>query len=224
MKRIFIPATFILILILAAPAASQARVPRGKRPRVLIIGDSISMGYTPYVQRIFRGTAVVRHHRGNAGPTARGLEDIEKWLGRKKWAAIHFNWGLWDMYGWKHEGHDQTPETYERNLDTLVARLKQTGAVLIWATTTPACPEAEEESGLIIGPKGEAEYLDAAARVMKKHGVQINDLHALIKPVQPKYARGENDVHYTKDGYKLMAGQVADSIRKALNLSGPSAE
>lgn len=224
MKRTVIPAVFILILLMASPAASQARVPRGKRPRVLIIGDSISLGYTPYVQKYFRGTVVVRHHRGNAGPTARGLEEIEKWLGRKKWAVIHFNWGLWDMYGWKHEEHDQSPEAYERNLETLVARLGKTGAILIWGTTTPASPEAEEESGLLIDPKREAQYREAALRVMKKHGVKINDLYALIKPVQSKYARGNNDVHYTKDGYKLMAGQVIAAIEAALSLPAHPAD
>ena len=58
------------------------------------------MGYTPFVIEGMANKAIVTHHEGNAGPTMRGIENIESWLGDGDWDVIQFNWGLWDMYGW----------------------------------------------------------------------------------------------------------------------------
>ena len=184
---------------------------------MLIIGDSISLGYTPHVAAALKDKAHVHHHRGNAGPTMRGIEQLDQWLGNPKWDVIHFNWGLWDMYGWRYEKIDRSPAEYAKRLDTLVTRLKKTGAKLIWATTTPACPEAEHKCKVKITPKLEAQYLAAAAAVMKKHGVAINDLHSFIKPHMKTVGKGAHDVHFTKDGYKMLAGKVAEHVTAATN-------
>src|SRR5690349_10564102 len=62
-------------------------------PRVFIIGDSISMGYTAPVRELLMDKANVHRIPANGGPTIRTLENIEKWLGDGKWDVIHFNWG-----------------------------------------------------------------------------------------------------------------------------------
>jgi acyl-CoA thioesterase-1 len=187
-------------------------------PKVLIIGDSISIGYTPYVVKMLEGEAVVKHNAGNAGPTLRGLQGIDKWLGDTKWDVIQFNWGLWDMYRWQYKKFDQSPEAYEKNLEKLVARLGKTGAKLVWATTTPACPKPEHKIHILVTPETQKKYRDVALKVMKRHGVQITDLYTFMVPMRDKYARGglDNDVHYTKEGYRELADQVAEGIRKAL--------
>ena len=66
-------------------------------PCVLLIGDSISLGYTPFVKELLKDEASVEHHPGNAQHTGTGLEKLDGWLGDKKWDVIHFNWGLWDL-------------------------------------------------------------------------------------------------------------------------------
>ena len=63
-------------------------------PRVLLIGDSISIGYTAHVRAMLKGVANVHRPLTNCGPTTRGLENIDAWLGDGKWDVIHFNWGL----------------------------------------------------------------------------------------------------------------------------------
>ena len=68
-----------------------------KLPRVLLIGDSISMGYTLPVRKMLAGTANVHRVPENAGDTARGLEKLDAWLGDKPWDVIHFNFGLHDL-------------------------------------------------------------------------------------------------------------------------------
>ena len=66
-------------------------------PRVLIIGDSISIGYTLDVRALLKGKANVHRIPTNGGPTTNGLKNIQAWLGDGKWDVIHFNWGLHDL-------------------------------------------------------------------------------------------------------------------------------
>src|SRR5262245_17222031 len=63
-------------------------------PRVLIIGDSISIGYQVPLREALKGKANVHRPGTNCGPTTRGVEQIEQWLGDGKWDVVHFNFGL----------------------------------------------------------------------------------------------------------------------------------
>lgn len=192
-------------------------------PKVLIIGDSISIGYTPIVKKELENKAIVTRHKGNAGPTIRAMKNIDQWLGDTKWDIIHFNWGLWDMYGWEYDKDDRSPEMYKMRLEKLVSRLKKSKAKLIWGTTTPVCPAPEKtmekrfHKKVIISKENERAYLEAAEAVMKKHEIQINDLYNFINPDLKTYAIAPNDVHYTKDGYKKIGKRVADEINKVID-------
>ena len=187
-------------------------------PKVLIMGDSISIGYTPHVVENLKGVAEVKRHRGNAGPTIRGLAKIEQWLGEEKWDLIHFNWGLWDMYGWEYHKEDRSPKAYGKRLEALVARLKETGAQLIWATTTPACPDNETtmkrrfQQDVRIPSELEQKYLTVALGVMRKNGVQINDLYTFMKPQWDKYSIADDNVHFKPEGKKALGKKVSDCI------------
>jgi lysophospholipase L1-like esterase len=191
-------------------------------PRVLLIGDSISIGYTVAVRELLKGKANVHRIPTNGGPTSNGLKRIDAWLGTSKWDVINFNWGLHDLkyMGPNNENradpkspdnHQQVPlADYERNLKQLVDRLKATGAKLIWRNTTPI-PEGSE--GRV--PGDEVKYNEAAARVMKAAGVITEDLyqHSLAggKDIQlPK------NVHYTPEGYRHLAQHVAAAIEAQL--------
>ena len=68
-----------------------------KLPNVLLIGDSISIGYTKLVRKKLSGIANVFRPNTNCGPTTKGVAEIEKWLGDRKWNVIHFNHGLHDL-------------------------------------------------------------------------------------------------------------------------------
>lgn len=186
------------------------------KPKVLIVGDSISLAYTPYLKELLKEEAIVMHHKGNAQYTGFGLLKIEEWLGQEKWDVIHFNWGLWDMYGWQYKDSLRSPDVYAKNLEALVARLEKTGAKLIWATTTPVCPEPELNDLVVIDSKTERVYRKAALKVMKKHKIQVNDLYKSMKPKQKEYAVGGNNVHFTSEGSRFLAEQVANEIRKNL--------
>ena len=75
-------------------------------PRVLIIGDSISIGYTPLVRKLLQNKANVHRPSTNCRWSAFGAENIDEWIGESSWDLIHFNFGLWDWYGWKHGRHN----------------------------------------------------------------------------------------------------------------------
>ena len=186
-------------------------------PRVLLIGDSISVGYTPSVRRLLAGQANVLRIPANAGPTTRGLESIDAWLGQEHWDVIHFNWGLHDLKRLKNGKLDVSgewqvdPEQYRLNLETLVRKLKATGARLIWASTTPVPDGA---NGRIRGD--EIRYNTIAARIMKRRGVITNDLYAAVIDQLAEYQRPAN-VHFSEEGSAFLGERVAASILEALS-------
>lgn len=199
-----------------------------KLPNVLLIGDSISIGYTRLVREKLTGKAnvwrpMLAKGPDNCGDTSIGLAKIDGWLGQQKWDVIHFNWGLWDLCYRnpmsKAQGNrdkvggklSTSPADYEKNLEQLVTRLEATGAKLIWANTT-VVPEGEV--GRFVGD--DEKYNAIAARVMMKHGIATDDLFALTKGFAGKFSTMAGDVHYTAAGYEKIAVEVTSSIEKVL--------
>jgi acyl-CoA thioesterase-1 len=180
-------------------------------PRVLLIGDSISIGYTLPVREKLQDEANVHRACENCGPSSRGVERIDDWLGQRDWDVIHFNFGLHDIK--IEDGEHQVPvEEYEENLETMVARMGQTGAELVWASTTPV-PDPVD------GPERRSEdvvrYNRVAEAVMREHSVMIDDLYEFARP-QLKVIQMPENVHFTEKGSEVLARQVAESIREAL--------
>ncbi len=185
-------------------------------PRVLLIGDSISMGYTLPTRELLKGKANLHRIPRNGSSTKDALPYIDGWIAEGKWDVIHFNWGLHDLKHFKDGKMEltapqvSTPDEYERNLRELVKKMKATGAKLIWATTTPV-PEGSD--GRVAGD--EKKYNEAAAHVMKDEGVPTDDLHALCVPKLAEWQRPSN-VHFTEAGYASLAAKVAADIATAL--------
>lgn len=182
-------------------------------PRVLLIGDSISIGYTVAVQKALASEANVHRIPENGADTANGLKKIESWLGDSRWDVIHFNWGLHDLKVTPGGGRQVPIEVYERNLVMLVERLKGTGAQLIWATTTPV-PEGKQNPPR--EPADAPKYNAAGRRVMEAHGIVIDDLYAAALPRLAEIQLPVN-VHFNNSGWELLASRVAASIQAALN-------
>jgi acyl-CoA thioesterase-1 len=188
-------------------------------PRVLLIGDSISIGYTPAVREALAGIANVHRIPENGGSTRDGLKKLDAWLktdGGSKWDVIHCNWGLHDLKHWKDgkldlAGTQMTPvELYQDNLRELIARLVETGAKVIFATTTPV---PEGSAGRMAGD--ELGYNQAARDIMVEAKVPINDLHATAQAQLEKIQLPKN-VHFTPEGSRMLGMQVAAEIKRAL--------
>lgn len=190
-------------------------------PRVLIIGDSISIGYTVPVRERLKNEANVHRIKINGRSTIDGLAGIAGgWLGREKWDVIHFNFGLHDLKHWNFatkqmDGnlpHHTSIDHYEKNLREIVVLLKASGARLVWATTTPLPPGSR--GGRVAGD--EILYNEAAARVMKEAGVTINDLYSAALPKLGEIQL-PNNVHFTPEGSGFLADVVAQAIRTRLS-------
>src|SRR5262245_37799512 len=164
-------------------------------PRVLLIGDSISIDYTVPLQKLLHGKANVHRIPENGGATRDGLTRNDTWLGQGKWDVIHFNWGLHDIK-LDQDGKQQVPlEQYEKNLRALVKRLQATKAKLIWASKTPV------PDGPVNPPRKNADvlaYNAVARKIMQENGIRINDLYAFAVPQLGKLQRPKN-VHFAAE-------------------------
>jgi len=182
-------------------------------PRVLLVGDSISIGYTVAVRNLLKGKANLHRIPVNGGATEVGLERMKDWLGDGKWDVIHFNFGLHDAKFSSETTHRSSREQYAENLRQLIAMMKATGAKLVFATTTPV------PKGGILTPTRKFDSIPArnevALAVMKENGVAIDDLYAVMLPEMEKFGR-PNDVHFSPEGYEYLAKAVAASIEAVL--------
>lgn len=191
-------------------------------PRVLLIGDSISIGYTLPVRQLLEGQANVHRPAENGGPTTNGLTKLDKWLGNGKWDVIHWNFGLHDLKFMGPDGHNLadpndptsklqvSPDDYKHNLQQIVDRLKQTGAKLIWRNTTPVPPGAK---GRIVGDA--VRYNEIASQVMRENNLASHDLYEFALSRMDTIMLDAN-VHFTPAGYEQLAGEVASKIKTAL--------
>lgn len=226
--RLFSRSTFFTLAALAlaslANAAEPAATPAKKR--VLLLGDSISIGYTPFVQELLADKAVVLRpmkdgKAENCSSTAAGVQHIDRWLqiDGGKWDVIHFNWGLHDL---KHMLRDDPTKTsdqasdpplasvevYEKQLLEIVGKLQATGAKLIFATTT----YVPEGSHKVYRNNADVERYNAAAlKIMKEKNIAVDDLYTASKENYQTWQLPVN-VHFKPEGSKGLAELVVKSI------------
>ena len=177
-----------------------------------MVGDSISIGYTPFVKKMLEGKASVEHNPGNGGPTSNGVAHIQEWLKDGNWDVIHFNFGLHDLKIMENGKHQVSLEDYEKNLDTIIGAMKKSRAKLVFATTTPV-PEGKQNPVRLTAdvPRFNA----AALRVMERHNIAVDDLYGVAMKRSVEIQR-PNNVHFTDPGYEELAKPVVESIWKQL--------
>jgi acyl-CoA thioesterase-1 len=199
-------------------------------PNVLILGDSISIGYTLQVRELLKGKANVYRptvpngkKAVNCSGSITGLAKLDGWLAGKEWAVIHFNWGLHDLKHVNEAGKHSisndpdcptltTVEQYSQNLDAITAKLKATNARLIFATTTPVVPGTVSP---LREPAAPVRYNAAALEIMKANHIRVNDLYAFCEPHLSEWQLPKN-VHFKPEGSAAIAQQVATAILEEL--------
>lgn len=174
-----------------------------KLPRVLLIGDSVSRGYTQAVRKELQAKVNVHRAPANCGPTATGLKKIDVWLGDGQWDLIHFNFGI-------HDRNTKLPD-YRQRLEQLIKRMGKTGAKLVWASTTPI-PDIPEKK---YTARSMVDRNRVAAKLMAEHQIATDDLFTAVTPHLAEL-QNPNDVHFNAKGYDFLGQQVAQSILENL--------
>eukprot|EP00040_Diaphanoeca_grandis_P005963 m.35340 g.35340 ORF g.35340 m.35340 type:complete len:376 (-) comp17117_c0_seq1:56-1183(-) len=165
---------------------------------VLIIGDSVSLGYTPSVAEILGDVALVQHAPwggdGGAEETAYGMQCLDYWLRSPAGLAIkpdlvYFNFGLHDGPQLFNEppanvtipGQEGNMTVYPGELKQIAMALKNwssadgagAGAKLLFAITSPMMAAARPDEDVV-------NLNTAAKQVMASVGIPTVDLYAAI--------------------------------------------
>ena len=191
---------------------------------VLILGDSIRVGYDKSIRKSLEGIARVEFPEENCRFAAflfRHFNDYVKLFNGEKIDVVHFNTGLWDclrMYG----EEPQTPiEIYSYFMERLCVRIKKLApeAKVIFATSTAVLSEKMEPEFKRYNEEIE-EYNKAAVEIVKKHGFAVNDLYPISKNL-PESAHSDAVHYYTDEGTKAFAAPTLDYISAALGIEAP---
>jgi len=195
-----------------------------EKPKILIVGDSISIGYTPYVKNNLGNRAKIYHNPGNAKHTNYGLQNIKEWAQAENWDIIQFNWGLWDIC---HRTDDDYPDNkskrigvittskseYAKNIDSIVSILKASSdAKLIFVTTTHV---PEDDAGRHSADV--YKYNDIAIEIMTRRGVFVNEVHQPSITIHELFGEGKNDVHYNSLGYEKLSEIISQYLIEKLD-------
>lgn len=193
--------------------------------RVLLLGDSIRMGYDDYVKDLLKDKCTVVYEPDDNGRfsayTLWQMNQMFRHYG--PFDVVHWNNGYWDMNieAPMEEAMHPLPE-YLHFLARILKEIRRHGAKPIFATTTPilspgAAADITGTGALSISYNNDwvLAYNAAARALMESENVPINDLYALCAK-DPHAYKCEDLLHLTEEGYKICAAQTAEMILKEL--------
>lgn len=199
-----------------------------KLPRVLVIGDSISMNYHNAAEAALKG--LFNYHRisGNAGDSVKGNQNLELWLGPmketwQKWDVVVINHGLHDLrqpcaknsklFPAKHQVE---PEAYGKNMDNLLKCLSRYPFKVVVCTTTPVPNDDYSSTGR--RKDEDLKYNAVLLEVLKKYPqIELCDLNQLVRSssVFDNWRKG-NNVHFIGKEQLVLGNAVAEAVKKAV--------
>lgn len=223
--------SLVVLSTIAGVSATFAQRPRPELllkaedpdlPRVLVLGDSISIGYLPHLRKLLSGKANVQHPPENCLSSRHTLERLEQYLGDKHWDVVLFNCGIHDLTFRDPSRKFLAPDAggkidvpldeYRDNLEKIVARLQKTNATLIWCTTSPVGADVGHRR-----PDDVKRYNDAAIEIMKSHDITVADPYVPSEQ-RPEPKLAADGVHFTRSGYLEIAKQLRSPIESALKI------
>lgn len=187
---------------------------------VLLLGDSIRMGYDKAVKRTLEGKANVFFPSENcrfASYLLRYLHEYRDMI-KGKVDVLHFNTGLWDCL--RLFGEDvQTPlDIYAYYMDRVCVRIKKVfpDTEVIFATSTSV---QSEKMGADFKRYNEdiEKYNEIAVETVIKYGFKVNDLYALSKAL-PENAHSDAVHYYTTIGTEAFTNQVLSYLTPLLDI------
>jgi lysophospholipase L1-like esterase len=187
--------------------------------KVVLIGDSIRMGYQQTVREELAGAAEVAWSEMNGYDSRNVLAKIGEWAIVPQPDVVHINCGLHDLKRDRTRSEFQVPpDDYAANVEQILERLtSQAGVKVIWASTTPV----NERWHRVHKPFDRLEfdvqsYNARAAEICRCLGVQVDDLYRFVMHAGRDRYMSQDGVHFTDDGYELLGVEVARVIREHL--------
>ena len=183
---------------------------------VILIGDSIRMGYRPTVEQLLGDRVQLWAPAENGGTSANVLAHLDEWVLSRRPNILHLNCGLHDLKTDFGATSQAVPlDQYEANLRQIVGRIEGLGTTqLIWATTTPVNEVWHHARKSFDRFQADVlAYNHVARQVVSAHGVPINDLYQTMMDAGRDEHLAPDGVHFTPAGYMLLGQVVADAIR-----------
>ncbi len=187
-------------------------------PQILLLGDSIRIGYCGTVKKQLDGMYDVRFPNENCQYTQHTFVSLSFWkelIGPSP-AAVHFNCGHWDIAHWDGEKESlNTVEEYGKMLVRIVERIKKLypSTKIFFATTTPMNPNGK----MGVNPRSTEEikiYNAEAKRVLTPLGVKINDLFGITKDLgEEAYT---DYCHFTDEIFRLLGRKTAEFLIESI--------
>jgi hypothetical protein len=180
--------------------------------KVMLIGDSIRLGYQERVRTILGDGAHVRAPDENCRFAAYTLFQLATWVADDDYDVIHWNNGQWDTC-YMPDGRIHTPLPAYLDLERRIAQiLRRKTKRLIFATTTPVHAD-QFVTATIHGRRNEdiTAYNRAVTSELSALGVEINDLHEALAQDVMQYISADK-VHLSPAGVELCAGLVSAAV------------
>ena len=190
-------------------------------PRVLIVGDSISMGYRGAIAKHFQGKAYIDYwtqgYLSVEGRNSQGERALSGVLSNGPYDVVTFNFGL---HWWPHP--QRSPEDkYVAQMTKLVEHLKKTAPAtkFVWIRTTPWRTTPAEGKPSLDNEQNQRiiRFNKMTDEIMATHGIPEVDLYGLCEKKLDTVAAGSKDaVHWNQEVSRLMAEEIVKEIEKCL--------
>lgn len=189
---------------------------------LLLLGDSIRIGYDKSVQKTLEGKANVLYPKVNCGFAAYLLRYFHEYLEGVKGEdidVVHWNAGLWDCLRLFEEEPHTPIDVYAYYIERLCIRIKKLcpNAKMIFATSTKVISEKMDKNFKRYNEEIE-KYNEVAVNIVKKYGAEINDLYALSVTL-PEEVHSDAVHYYTSEGTRAFTNQVLSCVAPALGIT-----
>lgn len=189
------------------------------KPLVVLVGDSIRMGYQATVIDALADVAEIWVPEANGGDSRNVLAHLDEWILARRPQVVHINCGLHDLKRDFAEGQFQVPlEEYARNVRQILARLQsESNAKVQWATTTPVDEKLHHKNKDFDRFEADVDAYNAVAEaICGELGVPVDDLYAVIEQSGKNKLIKEDGVHFVEEGSAVLGRAVAAYIRANL--------
>ena len=191
--------------------------------KILLMGDSIRMGYDKYVQYALKDTCEVYYPQENCRFAQYALRQLGDWKNELNLGddvdVIHWNVGLWDTLVLYQDGCLTPLDYYEFFIDKICKRIQVLfpNAKVIYATSTPVLEKYFLNPSVSYRKNSDIEkYNRIAVKKAQEYGFYINDLYAVIENVTEDYYSDMTHL-YTQQGTQLLTNAVIKAIGNVLN-------